>query len=147
MRLKQQEKYKVVVDTNLVVSALLSEEGSPAIVFELILLELIENYTSKEIIEEIKEVFKREKIRSRVKPEQIDFIINNFETYSRRVDPEISLNVVKEDPDDDKFFEVAVTANANYIISGNKHVQAIKSFKDVKVMSPKEFLNEFKPSS
>ena len=105
-------------------------------------MELIENYTSQKIINEVKSVFEREKIKGRLTPTQKDFVIKNFETFSKKIEPKIKLKVVKEDPDDDELFKVAITANTKYISSGNKHVQAVKSYRGVKVVSPKEFLHE-----
>lgn len=63
MRLKHTEKLKVVVDTNTVISAPLSEDGNPAKIFELLLLEEVNNFRSEEVTNEIIEVFNREKIK------------------------------------------------------------------------------------
>ena len=49
-------------------------------------------------------------------------------------------NIVKEDPDDNKFFDCAVALNAKYIISGDKAVLAIEEYFRIKVVSPKEFI-------
>ena len=69
MKSKQAEKLKFVIDTNTIVSAPFSEDGNPAKIFELLLLEEIINFTSEEIIDEITEVFNRNKIRSKFNPE------------------------------------------------------------------------------
>ena len=46
---QQGKKIRVVLDTNIIISAAISEEGAPARIFELLILELIENFTSEEI--------------------------------------------------------------------------------------------------
>lgn len=66
MKSEHIEKLKVVIDTNTVISAPLSEEGNPAKIFELLLLEEISNFTSDEIIEEVIEVFNRDKIKNKL---------------------------------------------------------------------------------
>jgi len=78
MKLRYIEKLKVVIDTNVIISAPLSKENSPAKIFELLLIEEITNYTSEEIIKEIKGVFKREKIKSKLSLGKINFITENF---------------------------------------------------------------------
>ena len=56
-------KSKVVIDTNTIISAPLSEDGNPAKIFELLLLGEINNFRSEEIINEVIEVFHRDKIK------------------------------------------------------------------------------------
>lgn len=139
MKSKQIEKLRVAADTNTIISAPLSEEGNPAKIFELILLEEISNFTSREIIAEVIEVFNRDKIKSKLSPIKINFILKNFKKFSKLVKPNIKLNVIKEDTDDNKILECAVTANVNYIISGDSHLLNLKNYKNIKIVSPKEF--------
>lgn len=54
----------------------------------------------------------------------------------------VKLEVVEKDPDDNKFFECAVTLKARYIVSGDKAVQEIRDYFGIKVLSPANFLNE-----
>ena len=50
------------------------------------------------------------------------------------------LHIVKEDPDDDIILESAVDNGADTIISGDSHLLRVGYFKNVRVMSPSEFL-------
>ena len=63
---------------------------------------------------------------------------------SQIVYPKKKLNVVKKDPKDNKILECALEAQASFIISGDKHLLEIKEYKGIKIISPKEFLNEIK---
>jgi len=131
---------KVVMDTNVVISSAISSDGNPAHIFEMLLLEKIENYTTTEIIEEIKEVMKRPKITKLVGLPEREFVISNFESFSTKIKPLISLNEVEDDPDDNKFLECAVFANVNYIISGDDHLLKIKDFRGILIITPAEFV-------
>ncbi|HSO62684.1 MAG TPA: PIN domain-containing protein [Desulfobacterales bacterium] len=51
------------------------------------------------------------------------------------------LNVVLEDPDDNKFIECAVALKARFLVSGDKHLTGIKDYMKIKIVSPKEFLD------
>jgi len=63
-------------------------------------------------------------------------------TDAEVINPEESLDVFN-DPDDNKFLECAVEVGADYFISGDEqHVQAIEGYRDVQIVSPREFLNE-----
>lgn len=140
MRLKHTEKLKVVIDTNTIISAPLSEDGNPAKIFELLLLEEINNFRSEEVTNEIVEVFNREKIKKLVSEDKIRFVIDNYKKFSRLVRPTIKLSIVKDDDDDNRILECGETANADYIISGDEHLLKLKNYKNMEIVSPKEFL-------
>ena len=141
MKSGQTEKLKVVIDTNTIISAPLSENGNPAKIFELLLLEEMSNFTSHEIISEIGEVFDRNKIKSMLSKEKIDFVIKNFKKFSKLIKPNIKLDIIRDDPDDNKILECAETADVEYIISGDKHLKELKNYKKIKIVSPKEFFD------
>ena len=83
MRSEHTEKLKVVIDTNTVISAPLSEEGNPAKIFELLLLEEINNFRSEEITNEIAEVFNREKIKKLISENKTNFVIDSYKKFSK----------------------------------------------------------------
>jgi uncharacterized protein len=47
---------------------------------------------------------------------------------------------IKDDADDDKILECAISAESDYIISGDKHLIKLKSFRNIKILRPAEFL-------
>lgn len=56
------------------------------------------------------------------------------------VEPEITINLISQDPDDNRVLECAVTADCEFIISGDKHLLDLKEFGDIRILSPDEFL-------
>jgi predicted nucleic acid-binding protein len=48
--------------------------------------------------------------------------------------------LIASDPSDDMFLRSAVTAGAKYIISGDRHLLQLKSYKRIPILSPTEFL-------
>jgi uncharacterized protein len=50
---------------------------------------------------------------------------------------------VCDDPDDDKFFECAIAGGANLIVSGDKHLLKISDYKGIKVVRPRQFVDEY----
>src|SRR3989344_4719994 len=98
--LKNRKYLKYIIeifDTNTIISAPLSENGNPAKIFELLLLEEISNFASDGIIDEVKEVFNRDKIKSKLSNEKIDFVIKNFEKFSKSVKPDTKLDIIKNE--------------------------------------------------
>lgn len=126
---------KAVFDTNVFLSALFWG-GRPKEALELALSKKVQGITSKAILLELEEKlldkfgFPKEKTARFIK-----IISGNFEV----VQPKKKLYIVKEDPNDNKIFEVAMESRAEYIISGDKHLLNVKRYQNIKVLTPKEF--------
>ncbi len=130
---------RVVMDTNVIVSAALSQEGNPALIMRMILLDEIKNSTTQEIIAEVKEVLERPKITKKTSLIEREFILKVIEEFSEKINPGLTFDEVKEDPDDNKILECAVAAAADFIISGDGHLLNLKEFRGIKIISPAEF--------
>jgi putative PIN family toxin of toxin-antitoxin system len=57
------------------------------------------------------------------------------------VAPEENIEEIERDPDDDKFLECAVAANADYIVSGDEHLLDLESFCDIEILKAADFLD------
>ena len=136
------DKIRVVLDTNIVVSALIAEKGASARIFEKILLGEIISFTSKEIIEELKEVFGRKEITKRTDSRARTFVLENYLENSIKISKKTEINLVEHESDN-KFIETAVDAEAGYIITGDQHLLKLKKFMEIKIVKPKEFLDDF----
>ncbi len=136
------QENNVVLDTNLIISAAISTDGSPAKVFELLLESKIVNYISDEILEEIEDVFNRPYFKEHIPEEYKEFILINLKKLSINVEPKFNENAVLEDEKDNKFINCALTAKAN-IISGNNHLLKLKEYKGINIYDVKTFLDLF----
>ena len=81
------EKKRVVIDTNIIISAFISPFGAPAHIFKLFLNGLIINYTSEEIIKELEEVIHRPKFIGCIKTHDKQFMIDSFRSLSLVIAP------------------------------------------------------------
>jgi len=70
----------------------------------------------------------------------IMIVIEDLVAFSTMVTPTRKINVVLEDPTDDKFIECAVEGESDYIITNDKHLLKIKEFEGIKIIIPYEFL-------
>ena len=50
------------------------------------------------------------------------------------------LAVVQRDPDDNKFLECAVTGRASYLVTGDRDLRELESFRGITILTPGEFL-------
>ena len=133
------DKKRIVLDTNIVVSALIGKHGESAKLFEKLIQEEVENYTSAEIIKEIVDVLNREEITKRTTKKARQFILEQYLIHSKVIQPKTK-HLVVEHKSDNKFIDVAKEAKASHIISGDKHLLEIKEFKGIKIINAKEYL-------
>ena len=137
MKSTASEPKRVVLDTNVLISTLLSPNGNPSDVVELVLRGVVENYTSAFILAEVEAVLRRERVRTRIQQEE-EFVrkILDSSTFISR----LSVTQITADPDDDHIIACALAANADYIISGDDHLLKIKQYNGIRMLSPKQFL-------
>jgi putative PIN family toxin of toxin-antitoxin system len=62
---------------------------------------------------------------------------------TKKVEPKLKLQLIKEDPEDNKILECALAAGAEIIVSGDKHLLNLGKFKKTKVLTPREFFDSF----
>ena len=132
---------KFVFDTNVYVSALMSKRGNPAL-----LLDRVRNsytlFISKDILSEIKDVISRDKFG--YTDAEVNMFVEAIISYSDVVNPEIKIDAIKADPDDNKILECAVTSGASYIVSGDKHLLDLIEYGKIKIITPKAALDLLK---
>ena len=130
---------RVVVDTNVFISSLLNTEGNPRKVIDLWRFEKITLCISKEILAEYFAVLGRFGISE--EPEGEELVQLFQKRYNQLFLTSIpTISAFSEDPADNKFIECAVAADAECIISGDRHLLNLKVFKGIRILPPTEFL-------
>jgi putative PIN family toxin of toxin-antitoxin system len=132
--------FKVVFDTNVLISAILFG-GYPRKCLELVIEGKIVLYITEEIIREFEGVLKREKFG--IPDETLHYIVTSLDSIVNFVSPEMKLKIVEKDPADNKFLECAVTADADFIISGDTHLLELSEFRKIKILNPSDFLKHY----
>ena len=133
---------RVVLDTNVYLSALMSPAGPPARIVELWLEGRFEVIVSDPIEAEILDGLGRERIRRylRRSPDWIDRFLRALRQATLRVEPVI-VDVIPQDPPDNLIIGTAIAAGADYLVSGNKHVLDLGSYDRVQIVTPRHFLD------
>jgi uncharacterized protein len=108
---------RAVIDTNVLVSAMISSAGNEALVIIGIHQGLLVPYFSHEILEEYKDVLLRP--RFGFSAEEVDALMGLLQQRGALLDPP-SVPHISPDPGDDKFIACAVAAQADYLVTGNK---------------------------
>ena len=125
----------LVLDTNIIVSALWNPKGIPAEILRRCLLLELDLIVSQKIIVEYGSVLQRDKFRRKFTIEEANNLLLLIEKSAIHRNPKESTLPPFSDETDRKFYDLAKAANA-YLITGNiKHYP-----KDNKIISPAEFL-------
>jgi uncharacterized protein len=135
----KKEKIKITADTNIYISALHTQGNAQ----ELLILgqnNKVDIYISKPILEEIKDVLKRKLKWERSRIEDALLYITKI---VQKVPAKEKIKAVKADPDDDRILECAVASKSHFIISGDKHLTSMKTFRDIIILSPRSFFDKY----
>jgi putative PIN family toxin of toxin-antitoxin system len=133
-------KRRVVFDTNILISAVLSPNGKPFQCTALAKKNLIVSVTCREILLELEEKLVR---KLRFEPVRVKKLVDEILSYSELITLSSIPRVVIDDPDDDSIIAVAVSGKANYILSGDKHLLNLKHYQDIVIVSAHDFLSDF----
>ena len=123
---------RVVLDTNVIVSALLSPSGNPAKIYKMFLTGFLTLIYSADILDEYQDVLNRPHLK--IPKDDVDIIFTAIKKYGGKVEPSPGTDIMV-DESDRIFYDTAKIAKA-YLITGNTRHYPQESF----ILNPKEFL-------
>ena len=127
----------IVVDTNVIISALLFG-GNPQRVLEMVITQTVRMAVSRKMLDEVAGVLQGRKFRY---PYEVALsIVREIESISDLVVPVRRIEAIGPDPYDDMVLECAVTADADYIVTGDAHLLELKEFEAIRIVTPAQFL-------
>jgi len=135
---------KIVIDTNVFVSAIIQRGYSNLIVDTLFIEGKIQLCISDQVLEEYYSVLSRKKFIK-----YLDFVSKSenilaaIEAKSTWCCPKTKIDVIR-DKDDNKFLELANESKANFLITGNTNDFTMKKFKKTFIVTPKEYWEKHK---
>jgi uncharacterized protein len=133
---------QVVIDTNVVVSANLRDEGLPAAILDLATNKKILMCVSDAVLAEYKEVLNRPRLG--LSPRRIARSLAVIRKTSLHVKTIRTITVIEADDPDNRLLECAAAAGADYLVTGNtKHFP--KTFEATTIITPKRFIDSVFP--
>lgn len=129
---------RVILDTNILVSALITPFGNPAKILDMVLFGELQVLYDDRILYEYREVLLRPKFGFEKK--DVDELLTFIEAEGFKITA-VPVNETLVDEDDIPFIEVAISGKAEALITGNKrHFKVKGGAKQIKIMAPDEFL-------
>ncbi len=128
---------KVTVDTNFLISATQWDYSIAHRLLKKFILLDIEIFATKDILDETAEVLERDFEYSKNEAQNI---IKNILLSAKLVEPKQKIEIIKDDPDDNKVVECAIESSSDYIVTYDRHLLKIKEHKGIKIVRPEEIL-------
>ena len=128
---------RVVLDTNVLVSAIISD-GKPRELFRKGIESQFLIVTSDPMLKELVRVLGRPKFKTN--PNEIRRITLALLSSAEVVGVKSKLRVVKEDPKDDIVVETAYDGHADFIVTGDGHLLELESFGGIKIITVEKAL-------
>lgn len=133
-------RLRVVLDTNVLISAALFPDSTPGQVLDMTGSE-IDLMISSETLAELDDVLKRSRFQRYIREVQRLRFLEALEETGILVDVTLSVAACR-DPKDDKFLELAVSGSATHIVSGDQDLLDLHPFRGISIVSPRRFLYE-----
>jgi putative PIN family toxin of toxin-antitoxin system len=132
----------VVIDTNVVLSAILFG-GKPKQVLEMALSGSIQLAISESLVNDLQGVLQRPKFE--LSGQLAQTVVSEYTSIATWIEPSEHFNVVVDDPSDNHFIDCAVAAEADYLITGDRHLLNLGTFKMIKIVSVDNFIDTLSP--
>ena len=130
-----------VLDTNVIVSALISPRGAPAQIYRAWQKGRFTYVSSPSLLDELARALSYPRVRKYLAwtDAERDEFLEALAFAAKLVIPNIQLQVIDEDPDDNRVLE-AVAADVSHIVTGDRHLLALESYERVEIVTPARFL-------
>ena len=133
---------KIVLDSNVYLSGLIFPRSKPALILSLTRKGVFEVFCSDFIVGEIRRILVMKFGYSERIAEQF---IEEFLKFAKVILPDKKVHLIKAKKDDNRILECAISAKADYLITGDKkHILPLRKVGRTKIISPTEFLNELR---
>ena len=129
---------RVVVDTNVIVSGSL-KPGKPRKVWSAFKSGRCSFVLSSSMFREILSVLPRTKFHNLIGKEERKEIILYLELFAEFIDPAETVEICR-DPEDNHILATASEAKADFIVTGDKDLLVLKSFRSIPIIKPKDFI-------
>ncbi len=135
---------RVVVDTNVFVSALLSPQGIPSQLFQYWELHYFDLLISEESMEELARVLQYPKVRKGLRSTDAELaeFVRLFKERGILVIPQETIRAIPADVSDNVYLEIAVAGDAHCIVSGDKHLLQLQEYRGILILTPTAFLDK-----
>ena len=134
---------KIVIDANLFASALIKPESNPGRILDLVKQNQVELILSPAIIREIKRILLYPRLQKyhHKTVQEIDAYFEDVLMFAWIVEGEKTVDIIKDDPSDNRYLACAYEGEADYIVSGDHHLLDLETYQGIAIIKANTFLN------
>ncbi len=132
---------RVVLDTNLLLSALISSGSVPDQVYRAWEDGVFDLLTSEWQLEELRRASRYPKLRRYIKPHEAEVMVGGLR-LGALVLAELPEVDVAPDPDDNPLLATALAGEADYLVSGDKSILGLERLENARILTARSFLDE-----
>jgi uncharacterized protein len=118
--------------------------GLPGSLLDLGILKTFTLVVSAPLLDELEDKLR---VKFGVAPGDAAAIRAKLESNADLVAPDIVIDAVQDDPDDNRVLECAVAGRAGYIVSGDRHLLNLKAYAGIPILTARQFLDAIVPAS
>ncbi len=140
--------YRAVLDTNVIVSAIVSPHGPPRQIFEAWRQDKFVFLTSEAIIAEVVRVLRYPHLSQKFQISEADIqvVVASLTTDAYLLEDLYEVRRSR-DPDDDIFLACSLEGKADYLVSGDTHLLEIKYYHGTQIVNPRDFLKHLRANN
>ena len=133
---------KIVLDTNVFVSALINPRGKPAQILNYVFESKVRLFTSPSIIEELERVLSYPKLVKRhgLEKQELKKFVSDLLSILSLVEGKKAIEVIAEAPADKNYLSCVVDAKADFIVTGDIHLLNLREYEGIQIITPAQFL-------
>jgi len=133
--------HRIVIDTNIMVGAMMKPSGAS----RKILAMWVEGRLSLLVTPQIRREYLSILSQRWVKSDWVAEFNGRIDESAEMVVPKERVRIIKEDPSDNMFLECAAAGKADYILTSDQHLLALKRFGGTEIVTPTTFLRRAEP--
>ena len=136
---------KIVVDTNVLVSALIQKSYPYFIINEIFIEKKVEFCVSNKLFEEYYEVLNRKKFTNYHHfIAKAETLLADIKAQAKMFDPKTKIKIIR-DLDDNKLLELAAACKADFLITGNTNDFTMTKYRRTRIVTPMEYWENYRP--
>lgn len=130
---------RIILDTNVLISGLLSPLGAPAKLLDAWERKRFSLVTCDALIEEFRDVASRPFFKARLRASTVELLARGLEDFSLFYE-HLPAGPIAPDPKDSYLLALAEVSQAEFLVTGDKELQSLKHHKSARIVSPMEMV-------
>lgn len=133
----------IVIDTNILIASLFNQSSASAEIVRAVQQEQLRNAWTPKIRKEAALIVGRVQKPLNMTDRDVETFLNTIFKKAQKIQNPPAVQVIDNDPDDDKFIACAIAADADAIVSNDEHLLEFGRYKGIEIMTSGSFIKQW----